>query len=57
MSVLGFAGALGEIVGIVPMLNVAAGITMLAGVVALVLLPRVRPQSKPEVTDQEAAAT
>ena len=57
VSVLGFAGALGEIVGIVPMLNVAAGITMLAGVVALALLPRVVPQSKPEVREQEAAAT
>lgn len=56
VSVLGFAGALGEVVGIVPMLNVAAGITILAGVVALALLPRVAPQSKPEVSEQEAAS-
>jgi hypothetical protein len=37
---VGLAGALGEVVGIVPMLDVAAGITALAGVLGLVLLPR-----------------
>ncbi len=36
---LGLAGVLGEMVGIVPMLSVAAGITALAGMLALVLLP------------------
>ena len=34
------AGILGEILGIVPMLSVAAGVTLVAGVLALVLLPK-----------------
>ncbi len=37
---VGLAGALGDIVGIVPMLNLAAGITIFAGVLGLVILPR-----------------
>jgi MFS family permease len=37
---VGLAGALGEVVGIVPMLDLAAAITALAGALGLVLLPR-----------------
>ncbi|MBA3947833.1 MAG: MFS transporter [Herpetosiphonaceae bacterium] len=37
---LGLAGIFGEIFGIVPMLSVAAGITFLAGLFALALLPK-----------------
>ncbi len=38
-GVLGISGVLGEVLGIVPVLNIAAGITMLTGVVALLFLP------------------
>jgi MFS family permease len=37
---VGAAGALGDILGIVPMLLVAAGITVLAGALGLILLPK-----------------
>ncbi len=37
---LGIAGLYGELFGIVPILSVAAGLTILSGVLALVLLPR-----------------
>jgi len=37
---LGIAGLYGEIVGIVPMLSVAAGLTIVSGLLALLLLPR-----------------
>jgi hypothetical protein len=40
VSVLGLAGALGEIMWLAPMLNVSAALNILAGVVALVVLPR-----------------
>jgi hypothetical protein len=36
---LGISGVLGEVLGIVPVLNIAAGITMLTGIVALLFLP------------------
>ena len=39
LGVLGISGVLGEVLGIVPVLNIAAGITMLTGVVALLFLP------------------
>lgn len=39
------AGILGQRVGIVPMLSMAAGITIAAGITALVLLPRARALS------------
>jgi len=42
---VGLSGALGYIVGVVPMLSVAGGITILAGVLGLVMLPR--SKSKP----------
>ncbi len=38
-GVLGISGVLGEVLGIVPVLNIAAGITLLTGVVALLFLP------------------
>ena len=38
-GVLGISGILGEVLGIVPVLNIAAGITMLTGFVALLFLP------------------
>jgi hypothetical protein len=38
-GVLGISGVLGEVLGIVPVLNIAVGITMLTGVVALLFLP------------------
>ena len=38
-GVLGISGVLGEALGIVPVLNIAAGITMLTGIVALMFLP------------------
>ncbi|HUS17265.1 MAG TPA: MFS transporter [Chloroflexia bacterium] len=41
---VGLAGALGEVVGVVPMLSIAAGITMFAGVLGLVLLPKSDPR-------------
>jgi MFS family permease len=48
---VGLAGIFGHILGIVPMLSVAGGITLLAGVIALVILP------KGEAHSQLAAAT
>jgi MFS family permease len=60
VSVLGLAGTLGDIVGIVPMLNVASGITLVSGVVALVLLPGADAKSRSaEITrasDEETPA-
>lgn len=44
---LGLAGVLGELWGIVPLLSVAGGITLLAGVLALVLLPKGQPDREP----------
>jgi MFS family permease len=38
-GVLGISGVLGEVLGIVPVLNIAAGITMLTGLIALLFLP------------------
>ena len=39
-GVLGISGMLGEVLGIVPVLNIAAGITFLTGVIALLFLPK-----------------
>jgi MFS family permease len=38
-GVLGISGVLGEVLGIVPVLNIAAGITLLTGLIALWFLP------------------
>lgn len=38
-GVLGISGMLGEVLGILPVLNIAAGITLLTGLIALVFLP------------------
>ena len=38
-GVLGISGVLGEVIGIVPVLNIAAGITILTGLIALLFLP------------------
>jgi hypothetical protein len=38
-GVLGISGVLGEVLGIIPVINIAAGITMLTGLVALLFLP------------------
>ena len=46
VSVVGLAGVLGEIIGIVPMLNVAAGVILVAGVHALVVLPHSMPDGE-----------
>ena len=55
---LWLAGSLGEIVGIVPMLSVAAGITMFAGGLALVLLPkRDLQRGSPEAIDDATSVT
>ncbi len=55
---LGLAGFLGESVGIVPMLSLAAGITIFAGGLALVLLPNGDLQrGSPEELDQVTSAT
>lgn len=43
---VGLAGILGETVGIVPMLSVASGITILAGIVGLSLLPQTIPTNE-----------
>lgn len=52
---LGLSGALGEMIGIVPMLSVAAGITALAGVLGLVLLPVAAETSpNPQPASQES---
>ena len=50
---VGLAGALGEVVGIVPMLDVAAAITALAGVLGLVLLPRNEQAAGPALEREE----
>jgi MFS family permease len=39
LGVLGISGVLGEVLGIVPVLNIAAGITLLTGLIALLFLP------------------
>jgi MFS family permease len=39
-GVIGISGMLGEILGIIPILNIAASITFLTGVLILLLLPR-----------------
>jgi MFS family permease len=50
---VGLAGALGEVLGIVPMLDVAAAITALAGVLGLLLLPRpARPTAAAPARDE-----
>ena len=55
---LGLAGFLGETVGIVPMLSLAAGITIFAGGLALVLLPkRDLPDRASEALDQASSFT
>ncbi len=41
---MGAAGVLGDVVGVVPLLNVAAVITIGAGVLASTVLPRPQPQ-------------
>jgi MFS family permease len=46
-SVLGMSGALGEAFGIVPILNVSCAINVLAGLVALRLLPQHTPAHEP----------
>jgi MFS family permease len=43
---VGLAGIFGDILGIVPMLSVAGGITLLAGVIALVILPKGKAHSE-----------
>jgi MFS family permease len=55
---VGLAGIFGDILGIVPMLSVAGGITLLAGVIALVILPKGQAHSAlAAALDQEAAAS
>jgi len=54
---VGLAGALGEVVGIVPMLDVAAAITALAGVLGLVLLPRNERAAGPALEREEPRVT
>ncbi len=50
---VGLAGAHGEVLGIVPMLDVAAGITALAGILGLLLLPRpARPAAPAPARDE-----
>ena len=39
-GVLGVSGLLGEILGIMPVLNIAAGITAATGLIALLFLPK-----------------
>lgn len=57
VSVVGLAGALSEIVGLVPMLNVAVALNILAGVLAFVILPNSKRQNRlSEAADQETAA-
>jgi MFS family permease len=54
---VGLAGALGEVLGIVPMLDVAAGITALAGILGLLLLPRpARPAAPAPDRDEPRVA-
>jgi MFS family permease len=50
---VGLAGIVGNLLGIVPMLSVAGGITLLAGVIALVMLPTGATQGE-LVEEQEA---
>jgi MFS family permease len=51
------AGIFGDILGIVPLLNVAGGITLLAGLIALIILPKGTAHSElAEETDREASA-
>ncbi|MDQ3927575.1 MAG: MFS transporter, partial [Chloroflexota bacterium] len=53
---VGLAGALGYIVGVVPMLSVAAGITILAGVLGLVMLPSSKRQASADVATEMPAS-
>ncbi|HEX2991827.1 MAG TPA: MFS transporter [Anaerolineales bacterium] len=39
-GVLGISGILGELLGVVPVLNIAAGITLMTGWIVLIFLPR-----------------
>ena len=39
-GVLGISGVLGEVLGIIPVLNIAAGITCFTGLIALMFLPK-----------------
>jgi MFS family permease len=51
------AGIFGDILGVVPMLSVAGGITLLAGLIALIILPKGTAHSAlAEETDREASA-
>ncbi|HKO24740.1 MAG TPA: MFS transporter [Chloroflexota bacterium] len=50
---VGLAGIFGNVLGIVPMLGVAGAITLLAGVIALVMLPKGATQGE-SVEEQEA---
>jgi MFS family permease len=50
---VGLAGIFGDLLGIVPMLSVAGGITLLAGMIALVMLPTGATQGE-LVEEQEA---
>jgi len=38
-GVLGISGVLGDVLGIVPVLNIAAGITLFTGIIAVIFLP------------------
>jgi hypothetical protein len=46
LASVGLAGIFGDLLGIVPMLSVAGGITLLAGAIALVILPKGKAHSE-----------
>ncbi len=57
LSGVAVAGVLGDVFGVVPMLSTAGCITVLAGVLALVLLPRAEQQSQAAHKHREAPAS
>ncbi len=54
---LGIAGYLAEVVGIVPVLSLAAGLTALAGLLGLVMLPDARVRTEPAEETGVTAST
>ena len=54
---LAVSGALGQIIGIVPMLTVAASITIFAGILAIVAIPWAGHAMKQELEHQQTGAS
>lgn len=57
LASVAFSGAFAEIFGIVPMLTVAGCVTILAGILALFLIPRAERHGESTQVDQGARAS